>query len=223
MSAKMLKTTKTVAAVAVGAALLLAGLEAGYRVFVRTRWLTWGASGEEIARVMAGDDLLPVPDILATRAVTILAGPGTIWPWLVQMGPGRAGAYTYDWIENLLGLDEHSSDRITPQFQGLAVGDVLGLASAGPRLQVVALEPERALVLASQDGKRVWSFGLYPTTGGTRLVSRNRIATPRVSWPARMFDLLVTEPGSLIMERKMLLGIKQRAEHSPCSCGVSDG
>jgi len=184
-----------------------------YPVLLRRRLLTWGATPEETGREMPGDELLPAPDLLATRAVTVDAPPEAIWPWLVQMGSGRGGAYTYDWIENLFGLNMHSADEILPQFQTLKVGDTLPLGSKGPRMQVVDLELDHALVFVSEDGRWVWAFCLYPSGGkATRLVSRNRIATPHTSTITRLINLLVMEPGSLIMERKMLLGIKQRAE-----------
>lgn len=199
--------------VAVAAAAATTGLACGYWLFVRKQCLTWGATAEEVGRVMPGDELLAEPDILATRAVTVAAGPAAIWPWLVQMGPGRGGAYTYDWIENMLGLDMHSAEEILPEFQKLAVGDVQPLGGNGPRLRVEVLEPEHALVFASEDGNWVWAFGLYPTEGRTRLVSRNRIAVPGASLPMVLFNHLIMEPGSLVMERKMLLGIKERAEH----------
>jgi hypothetical protein len=197
----------------VGGAALAAGLAAvAYPVLFRRWCLTWGATSSEVDREVPGDGFLPEPDMLATRAITIDAAAGVIWPWLVQMGSGRGGAYTYDWIENLFGLDMHSADEILPQFQDLAVGDVLPLGSTGPRMRVEVLEPERALVLRSEDGRWVWAFALYPQNGATRLVSRNRIATPGVSPVTRLVNLLVMEPGSLVMERKMLLGIKRRAE-----------
>lgn len=179
---------------------------------LHTKLSTWGAAGEEIARVMPGDDLLVEADIVSTRAITIHTGTAAIWPWLVQMGPGRGGAYTYDWIENLLGLDMHSAQQILPQFQNLTVGDTFALGTSGPRMRVALLDPERALVFASKDGRWVWAFGLYPMGETTRLVSRNRIALTGASQLTRLFYLLVMEPGSLLMERKMLLGIKQRAE-----------
>ena len=79
-------------------------------------------------------------------------------------------------------------------------------------LRVAVLEPRRSLVFSSDDGNWVWAFSLVPEGIGTRLISRNRIATPGAPPPVRLFNRLVMEPGSLIMERKMLLGIKQRAE-----------
>ncbi|MFD0000438.1 SRPBCC family protein [Nocardia sp. NPDC127526] len=200
---------------AVGAVSAAAGLAAGYRVLAREKCLHWGASAEEAARAMPGDGLLPEPDVATTRAVTISAAPEAIWPWLVQIGPGRGGAYTYDWIENLMGLDMHSADEILPQFQGLAAGDVTALGEKGPRMRVAVLDPGHALVFVSEDHHWVWAFGLYPAAEGTRLVSRNRITVPGNGPVRRLAWSLVMEPGSLVMERKMLLGIKERAERTP--------
>ena len=183
-----------------------------YPLFFRRWCLTWGARRDEVSRKLPGDELLTEPGIVSTRAVWIGAPPGSVWPWLVQMGPGRAGAYTYDWIENLFGLRMHSADKILPQFQDLQVGDAQQLGKRGPVLRVGVLEPGRSLVFRSDDGNWVWAFSLIPEGIGTRLISRNRIATPSAPPPVRLFNLLVMEPGSLIMERKMLLGIKQRAE-----------
>jgi len=182
---------------------------------VRRWYLTWGATDVEAARTMPGDELLPRPDTLSTRAVTIDAPPSAIWPWLVQLGTGRGGAYTYDWIENLFGLGMHSADRILPQFQQLAVGDVLPVGPGGPGMRVAVCDAEGTLAFRSEDGRWVWIFGLYPTAAGTRLVSRNRISTPNASRLAGAVSRIVMEPGSLVMERKMLLGIKKRAERVP--------
>jgi hypothetical protein len=203
---------KTLTTVAAGTALYLAGLAIANSALAREKYLTWGATADEVARAMPGDELLTDPDTVATRAITINTGPESVWPWLVQMGPGRGGAYTYDWIENLLGLGMHSADTILPEFQTITVGDTFALGASGPRMRVALVGPERALVLVSTDGNWVWSFGLYPIAGGTRLVSRNRIATPGASYATRVFNRLVMEPGSLVMERKMLRGIRERAE-----------
>jgi hypothetical protein len=193
--------------------LLLGALAAtAYSPPVRRWYLTWGATDEEVERTMPGDELLPLPDMMSTRAVTIDAPAEAIWPWLVQMGSGRGGAYTYDWIENLFRLGMHSADEILPQFQDLAVGDVLPVGPEGPGMRVEICDPGRTLAFRSQDGTWVWIFGLYPLFGSTRLVSRNRISTPAASRLVRIANRAVMEPGSLIMERKMLLGIKKRAE-----------
>jgi hypothetical protein len=203
---------RTAGAVAGAAAFAAAVAWAAYPVLWRKRCLTWGATAVEVGGQMPGDDLMPNPDLQTTRAITIEAPPGAIWPWLVQMGSGRGGAYTYDWIENLFALDMHSANEILPQFQDLRVGDALPLGSKAPRLRVEVLDPDRALVVRSEDGNWVWAFGLYPEGKHTRLVSRNRIKTPGASAPARLAYTVVMEPGSLVMERRMLLGIKQRAE-----------
>jgi hypothetical protein len=175
--------------------------------------LSWGATSEDVDRAMPGDELLVDADLISTRAITIDAPPSDVWPWLVQMGSGKGGVYTYDWIENLFGLHMHSVDVVLPQFQDREVGDTEQLGSKGPIMRVEVLDPEQAMVLRSEDGNWVWSFGIYPSDDGqTRLASRNRIADPGASLLRRAVTTFVMEPGSLIMERKMLLGIKQRAE-----------
>jgi hypothetical protein len=187
-------------------------VSAAYPLVLRRRCLTWGAAPDEVVRPLPGDELLPTPDVVATRAITIDAPPSAVWPWLVQMGSGRGGAYTYDWIEDLLGLGMHSADRILPEFQDLAVGDVVPLPN-GPGMRIEVLDRERAMVARSEDGGWVWIFALSPAGEGTRLISRNRIATPGASPVARLASMLLMEPGSLVMERRMLRGIKERAEH----------
>jgi hypothetical protein len=200
------------AASAGGAAALTAGLGSlVYPLFFRHWCLTWGARPEEVSRKLPGDELLADAGIVTTRAVTIDAPPAAIWPWLVQMGSGRGGVYTYDWIENLFGLDIHSTRRVLPQFQEVKAGDEFPLGPGRPAVRVAVLDPGRTFTLRFADGNWVWIFALFAEGRRTRLISRNRIASAG-SWPARLFTMLVMEPGSLIMERKMLLGIKERAE-----------
>jgi hypothetical protein len=198
-------------AVIAGAVVASVAGERLYRRYLREWVLTWGATASEVARPLPGDDLLEAPDVVATRAIEIDAPPSAIWPWLVQMGPGRAGAYTYDWIENLFGLGMHSAATILPEWQRLEVGDVLRPPKGGPGMRVEILEPERVLSNRSEAGDWVWTFFLEPRNGSTRLISRNRIAMKGAA-VGRRLGLLVMEPGSLIMERKMLIGIKERAE-----------
>jgi hypothetical protein len=201
----------------VGIPVVIGGLAAAsYPLLWRDWCLTWGATADEATRTMPGDDLLADPDVQTTRAIRIDAAPEDVWPWVVQMGSSRGGAYTYDWIENLLGLDMHSADEILPQFQDLAVGDVEPLGGGGPVMRVEILDPARAMVLRSEDGNWVWAFGLQPDGASTRLVSRNRIAAPAGKPSARLMNALL-EPGSLVMERKMLIGIKQRVERTVAS------
>jgi hypothetical protein len=182
-----------------------------YRWALRDAVLTWGATAAEAARELCGDALLPDAAIVSTRAITIAAPPCDVWPWLVQMGPGRGGAYTYDWIENLFGLGMHSADAIHPEWQGLAPGDEIPGRASLPGMRVEVLEPERALVTRSAAGDWVWAFVLDDHGGATRLLSRNRIALTDPSVGERV-GMAVMEAGSLVMERKMLLGLKERAE-----------
>jgi hypothetical protein len=198
--------------VAAGSLALAAGVEAATYPWWQAWCLHWGATEGEARQSGPGDELLPDADIVSTRAVSVDAPPGSIWPWLVQMGPGRGGAYTYDWVENLLGLDMHSADEILPQYQDLTVGDAWRLGARGPMLRVSEIDPERSLVIHSDDGNWVWAFSLISDGAGTRLISRNRIAAPDASRLSRVLNTYLMEPGSLIMERKMLLGIKRRAE-----------
>jgi hypothetical protein len=179
-----------------------------YRRSLRRWILNWGATEEEANARLPGDELLEGADGTATRAITIEAPASAVWPWLAQMGPTpRGGAYTYDWIENLLGLDMHSADRVLPEFQHPQVGDEIGYGSNRMRLELV--ESEHVLASRSTDGNWVWTFVLEEADGRTRLVSRNRFRLLRLRDRIWMIPM---EPASLVLERKMLLGIKQRAE-----------
>ena len=185
-----------------------ATLSAGYIRFLRRPILTWGATDSEASAQLPGDELLEHADGVSTRAIDIDAPAKAVWPWLAQMGPApRGGAYTYDWIENLLGLDMHSVDHVLPEFQHPEVGDTIGY---GPnRMRVERVEPEHVLAWRSEDGNWVWAFVLEDRRGMTRLISRNRFRLAKV---ATRLGMIPMEPASLVMERKMLLGIKQRAE-----------
>lgn len=189
---------------------LIAGAAAvGYRRLLRGPILMWGATDDEVAATLPGDDLLPDADGTSTRAITIRARPDDVYPWLAQMGPApRGGAYTYDWIENLLGLHMHSTDRVLDEFQHPAIGEVIAL---GPnRMRIAVADPGHAFATRSEDGNWVWAFTLVDIGDGTtRLISRNRFRLPRLR---DRIGMLPMEPGSLIMERKMLQGIRDRAE-----------
>jgi hypothetical protein len=197
-------TTKTIAiaaAAVTGAALL-------YRKLLRQPILTWGATAEEAQARLPGDELLEEAHGVATRAITIDAPASAVWPWIAQMGPSpRGGAYTYDWIENLLGLNMHSAVSVLPEYQHPKVGEGFGYGANKMSFKVV--EPEHVLASQSADGNWVWSFILDERDGRTRLLSRNRFRLPRLRDRIGMIPM---EPGSLVMERKMLHGIKQRAE-----------
>ncbi len=186
-------------------------------LILRPFYLRWGASDAEISRSLPGDDILARPVAETTRAVTIAAPPAAIWPWLVQMGRGRGGLYSYDWLENLAGLDIHSVDRIVPELQRLAVGDYIALGpGAHNGYAAAAVETERALVLrldsAAARFDSSWSFALAPIDAtNTRLVVRFKLdGEPRraLGW---LYCALIEIP-HFVMERKMLVGIKERAE-----------
>jgi hypothetical protein len=193
-------------------AILLAAMAVrAYLRFVRPRVLNWGATAEEAGRAMPGDEILVDASLQTTRVITVDAPPDCIWPWLVQMGPRpRAGAYTYDWIERRLGIDIENADRILPEFQHLEPGETLALNDKGQGIVVRDVQPERFLVLQWTPARSTWVFGLYSEDGKTRLVSRNRLPGKGPLFWLGMVAFM--EPGSLVMERKMLLGIKERAE-----------
>jgi hypothetical protein len=174
----------------------------------RGRILNWGSTPAEADAPLPGDELLEDAQGVATRAITIDAPARAVWPWLAQMGPSpRGGAYTYDWIENLLGLNMHSVDRVLPEFQHPRVGEGFGL---GPnQMRYRRVEPGRVLATQSVDGNWVWTFVLREENGRTRLLSRNRFRLPTLKDRIAMIPM---EPASLVMERKMLRGIKRRAE-----------
>jgi hypothetical protein len=179
------------------------------------RWMgRWGTTSSDLTRVMAGDGFIVAPTFSYMMAVTVNAGPEHIWPWLLQIGYQRGGLYSYDWLDRLFGfLDRPSATRILPEFQHLAVGDEIPLGR-GPKWPVGAIEPCRALVLDMRNMGGfdwVWQFGLYPVDEKrTRLVSRSEVC-PHTVW-GRLFTVLAIEPAGFIMTRRMLLGLKQRAE-----------
>lgn len=190
------------------APIVAAALAAAYFALLRRPILTWGATPAEAEGRLPGDELLEDADGIATRAIDIRAPATDVWPWLAQMGPApRGGVYTYDWIENLLGLDIHSSDRVLPEFQHPQLGDAISFGANTMRIE--RLEPASVLAWHSEDGNWVWTFVLEERDGRTRLISRNRYRLPTL---AARVGMLPMEAGSLVMERKMLLGIKHRAE-----------
>lgn len=195
-------------------ALIVVGVAALAYWFPLRRWMSrWGASPADLRRVMAGDELLPRWTYSGTMAVAIEAPPSRVWPWLVQIGYRRGGLYSYDWLDRLFGfLDRPSASRILPEFQGLAVGDRIPMGR-GPAWPVAVVDPDRALVLDMRNlggMDWVWQFGLYALDGQrTCLVSRSRVRT-RTVWTWLMTYAI--EPAGFIMTRRMLLGIKHRAE-----------
>jgi hypothetical protein len=207
----------------------------GYFLFIRPRYQRWGATKVELERVMPGDHEVKEPTLAFTRAVTIRARPEEIWPWLVQIGYKRAGFYSYTTFEKQMGVPFTNIDRIIPEYQQLKVGDTIPIR-AGFDIPVKAIEPNRSLLLVGRDtniGEVSWVFELYPLSGGhTRLVTRANCSFP--NWtlqsifsrrpprtamsPSNLLrDLTMSlffEPGSFLILRKTLLGIKRRAEQA---------
>jgi hypothetical protein len=118
-----------------------AGLAAGTLMLLREEQRTWGVRADDSARQLPGDDLVAVADVVDTRSLRIDAAPDQVWPWLVQMGYGRAGWYSYDKLD----MDQPSADTILEEHQDLAVGDLLPTHPGGGFV-VRVLEPGRALV-----------------------------------------------------------------------------
>ena len=187
-----------------------------YGIAVRPWQRRWGATRAEAYRPLPGDALVPLPDYETTRAITIGASAESVWPWLVQLGQGRGGFYSYDWLENAFGLNIHSSDHIEPDWQTVELGDPVRMAppdrfDGTARMEVALIEPNRALVLRSPaeappEQAASWAFVLAPIDDATtRLLVRLRLRAPL---PMRV----LLDPAHFIMERKMLRGIKQRAE-----------
>jgi hypothetical protein len=197
--------------VAVTAVALLTGI-----VLARPWHTRWGSTGSEIRATWPGDELVPHANYVVQHAVTIGAPPSAVWPWLLQLGQGRAGFYSYSRLENLFGLGIHNADRIHEEWQDLRVGD--SVFATPPRWlgtahrlgwRVARADSARVLVLEN------WgAFILDSRDGGTRLIVRTRGGGPDrpLDLALAPLGLIVFEPAHFLMQRRMLLGVKQRAE-----------
>lgn len=180
---------------------------------------TWGATREEIASPVVGDDLCPNARITATRCITIAAPPSAVFPWLRQMGFGRAGWYSYDWIDN---LGRKSATDIEPHWQTLTTGDTL---PGGPAdFDTVVVDPPRALVMrlaqkgrATRSTNFVLAYELRDCAQGTRLVTRMRARIDAPGGP--LIEKLLLAPGDGIMLRRQLLNVARRAESAHAATG----
>ena len=189
--------------------------------FVLWPWMQdWGATKVEVGAALPGDDLVANANLRLTKGITIQAPPQAIYPWLLQIGVDRGGMYSYDWLENLLGLRVHSADRIVPAYQQARVGDFWRFTppdyvlNPGPGLFVQELQPDRAVLLTfgletkpEEEPFMTWQFVLRPQPdGSTRLLLRSNV---RAGAP---LPIQLTYFIQFIMERRMLLGIRERAE-----------
>jgi hypothetical protein len=207
---------------------LIAALSFAYVFAVRPWHLAWGATHLDRVSALPGDALSPRAGSQVTHAIEIAAPPEAVWPWIVQIGQDRAGFYSYTFLENLVGCDMHNTKRIVPEWQSRSPGDTVWFTMPkryGGRGRMVAgiVEPGKAFVFVTPaDWERVkagdegldttWAFALKPSFGGrTRLVARLRgAAFPGLG--TRMANYLFWEPAHFVMERKMLLTIKELAE-----------
>lgn len=194
-----------------GLGIMLLVVTLGY-LAIRPWHLRWGATTQEVARAMPGD----LEYIGWTRAITIDTPPEQIWPWLVQWGQGRGGWYSYDWLENLLGFDIHTADRILPEYQNLEVGDPICMSSSFCPNHVTVLEENRWLSWQAEDenGNPVWTFtlGLFPLDSThTRLIVRESFRSEFMP-PSAVFVLEIPD---VVMELKALNTVKDRAEGIP--------
>lgn len=190
-----------------------------------------GATEEEILRTLPGDDLVPNPQWRWTHAITIDAPASEVWAWLVQIGQGRGGFYSYESLENLIGCDIHNADRIIPELQNLQVGDGVRLHPNMDAIPVAMIEPQRALVLHAITDMRTgktfdpvdelpdsymatcWMWFLEERVDGTtRLITRFQNGYNPTLANKLMYGPIFVEPIGFVMDRKMLLGIKERAE-----------
>jgi hypothetical protein len=181
--------------------------------------MRWGATEAEVSGAMPGDEIVPRAQFNATRSITIDAPPEQVWPGIAQLGYRRGGFYTYDQVDN---AGEPSADRIIEEYQDLKVGDLIpmwheshGLSIAykvdsfdAPRWMLWVHRPHE-----NEEPDSTWSWRLDELpTGATRLATRMkqdyRWGTPRLA----LFNLVLMEFGDFAMERRMLKGIKVRAE-----------
>ena len=200
--------------------------------FLNDRRRKWGTTEDEIRKAWSGDDLVSQPKGEYMHAITINAPAAVVWPWLVQIGQGRGGFYSYEFLENLIGCKMRNANKIIPELQNLEVGDSIPMhPKLGNPYKVAAIEPGRALILLIRvdvhTGKvfepedempekyqnMSWLFFLDEHDDGTtRLISRSRNDWNQSLGNAIFFGIF--GPLTLEMDRKMLKGIKQRAEAS---------
>ena len=188
--------------------------------FHRRQHLRWGATDAEVADSMPGDELVPKASFDATRAITIGAPPDMVWPWIVQMGYRRAGFYTYALLDN---AGYESADAVLEDYQHPQVGDWMPMASKVSEttaFRVAAFDTGKWLLWSKPDS--TWSWTLTPLPGGrTRLVTRLKQRYPWESPGMAVFTLVLLELGDFPMMRRMLPGIRERAERLAGEGGTS--
>jgi hypothetical protein len=191
--------------------------------FLRARRRRWGATDNEIEATHPGDELVPDPNWTADHAIPIRATPQQVWPWIVQIGQGRGGFYSYERMENLAGCKIRNTTRILEEHQDLKAGDGIRLHADMPPMTAAVVDESKALVLhgdQTEEGSRAtvsttWAFLLLEQSDGTtRLLSRTRYRHGGNLASRLMGGPLLIEPLSFVMERKMLRVIKMLVESS---------
>jgi hypothetical protein len=216
----MADTTKRITRIAVVIAVLYAA---------RRYYRNWGTTKEECRMRLPGDELVGEPVLQATEAVWIDAPPSAIWPWLVQIGQDRGGLYSYQALEKVIGLRFHNADRVHPEWQDLAMGDVVRLAPNGwmglrdgLTLSVDAITPERSIVLRAAPPnlpQAAWSFHLQSHGDDrSRLLARARVG---LRHPGEVVAMELARPVIALMTRGVLLGIKRRIRPQTNAMGDS--
>ena len=185
------------------------------------RWRTrWHATTDEVKERLPGDEIVRAPTWTYTHAITILAPRAAVWPWLVQIGQGRGGFFSYEVLENLVGCDIHNVLELRSELQQLRAGDKVRMHAKGFGPSVSVLDPGRALVLGSppdaNGSQATWGFYLLQTDDGvTRLIERGRHAVGKGTQAKLGFGPYLIDPVGFVMSRKMLKTIKRLAEAAP--------
>ena len=172
------------------------------------------ATKQEKSNPFPGDSIVDCPEISSTHAITINVDREKVWPWIVQIGQDRGGFYSYAMLENLLGCKMTNADKIHHQWQKLDVGDTVQLHPKFPPMLVDAIEIENHIVLIQQN-RLLWSWAFVlvaADSSQTRLLVRTRISADRWWLKAILYPIMTV--GHYVMERRMLIGIKNRSESS---------
>lgn len=187
----------------------------------RRYYRNWGTTKEECRMALPGDELTTAPFVQTTEAVWIDAPAAAVWPWLVQMGQDRGGIYTFETLENLVGLQYHNADEIHPEWQQLTAGDAVRLARKGwlglregLTLQVADVIDQQSIVLRAESSRHlcdmVWSLTVTPHLDDRcRLIVRVRTA---LRHPGQVLVTELLGPAVSFITRGILLGIKRRAQ-----------
>lgn len=187
-------------------------------------WLrNWGAQPGEVSRRWPGDAFVPHPEEVLTRAVSVRAPAGAVWPWVVQFGLERAGFYSYELLERAVGIPVRNVESVVSELQSLQVGDGIQLHPSAPPIPVAAVEPGRHVCFAqvgesdgeapAMDPLRSWSIYLGESGGqGCRLLVRTCLGAVQKPSLAKSIGLAVEAPVDFLMEQRMLRTIKRLAE-----------